>query len=83
MSEEMKREESESRPRPIRPMRGGRGMPVPKGAIKKGTLPRLIKTVFKYYKWQLIVALICIVINSTGFVGIFTNAHRRRNSRGR
>ena len=66
MSEEMKREETGSRSRPIRPMRGGRGMPVPKGAIKKGTLPRLIKTVFKYYKWQLIVALICIVINSTG-----------------
>ena len=66
MSEEMKREETESKPRAIRPMRGGRGMPVPKGAIKKGTLPRLIKTVFQYYKWQLIVALICIVINSTG-----------------
>ncbi len=66
MSEEMKREETQSKPRAIRPMRGGRGMPVPKGAIKKGTLPRLIKTVFQYYKWQLIVALICIVINSTG-----------------
>ena len=66
MSEEMKREQTESKPRPVRPMRGGRGMPVPKGAIKKGTLPRLIKTVFKYYKWQLIVALVCIVINSTG-----------------
>ena len=66
MSEEMKREETQSKPRAIRPMRGGRGMPVPKGAIKKGTLPRLIKTVFQYYKWQLIVALVCIVINSTG-----------------
>ena len=66
MSEEMKRQESESKPRPVRPMRGGRGMPVPKGAIKKGTLPRLIKTVLKYYKWRLIIALICIVINSTG-----------------
>ena len=33
---------------PKGPMRG-RGMPVPKGAIKKGTLGRLIKTVFKYY----------------------------------
>ena len=66
MSEEMKREQTESKPRAIRPMRGGRGMPVPKGAIKKGTLPRLIKTVFQYYKWQLIVALVCIVINSTG-----------------
>ena len=66
MSEEMKREQTESKPRPIRPMRGGRGMPVPKGAIKKGTLPRLIKMVFKNYKWRIIVALICIVINSTG-----------------
>ena len=66
MSEEMKRESTESKPRPIRPMRGGRGMPVPKGAIKKGTFPRLIKTVFKYYKWQLMIALVCIVINSMG-----------------
>ena len=44
----------------------GRGMPVPKGAIKKGTLPRLIKTVFKYYKWQLLVVLGCILLNSLG-----------------
>ncbi|MBQ7370039.1 MAG: ABC transporter ATP-binding protein [Clostridia bacterium] len=48
-----------------RPMRGGRGMPVPKGAIKKGTFPRLIKMLFKHYKWYLVVALICIVINAT------------------
>ena len=63
MSEEMKRQESESKPRPVRPMRGGRGMPVPKGAIKKGTLPRLIKTVFKNYKWQLLIVVVCIFIN--------------------
>ncbi len=55
----------EQKPRAMRPMRG-RGMPVPKGAIKKGTLPRLLKTVFKYYKWQLIIVFICIAINSTG-----------------
>ena len=53
------------KPRAIRPMRG-RGMPVPKGAIKKGTLPRLIKTVFKYYKWQMIVAFVCIFFNAMG-----------------
>ncbi|MBQ8685952.1 MAG: ABC transporter ATP-binding protein [Clostridia bacterium] len=41
-------------------------MPVPKGAIKKGTLPRLIKTVFKYYKWQMIVAFVCIFFNAMG-----------------
>ena len=50
---------------PKGPMRG-RGMPVPKGAIKKGTLGRLLKTVFKYYKWRLIIVLIAIVINSVG-----------------
>ena len=66
MSEEMKREETESKPRPIRPMRGGRGMPVPKGAIKKGTLSRLIKTVLAHYKWQMVVVLVCILINSAG-----------------
>ena len=42
----------EQKPRPMRPMRGGRGMPIPKGAIKKGTMKRLLKGVFKYYKWQ-------------------------------
>lgn len=58
---------SQSNYRPMgRPMRGGRGMPVPKGAIKKGTFPRLIKMLFKHYKWYLVVALICIVINATG-----------------
>ena len=47
------------------PMRGGRGMPVPKGAIKKGTAKRLVQTLFKYYKWHALVALVCILINST------------------
>ncbi|MBQ7368243.1 MAG: ABC transporter ATP-binding protein [Clostridia bacterium] len=65
MSQDEKREET-SRPRPIRPMRGGRGMPVPKGAIKKGTMSRLIKTVLAHYKWQLLVVFVCIIINSTG-----------------
>ncbi len=55
----------ESKPRPIRPMRGGRGMPVPKGAIKKGTTKRLVQTLFKYYKCHVIVALVCVLINST------------------
>ncbi len=55
----------EQKPRAMRPMRG-RGMPVPKGAIKKGTLSRLFKTVLKYYKWQLIFVLVCILINSLG-----------------
>ncbi len=64
MSEERTQEKT-THARPIRPMRG-RGMPVPKGSIKKGTLKRLIKTVFKYYKWQLIVAFICILFNSVG-----------------
>ena len=62
MSEERKYEQ---KPRPMRPMRG-RGMPVPKGAIKKGTLSRLLKTVWKYYKWQLIVVFACIILNSFG-----------------
>ena len=56
----------EQKPRAIRPMRGGRGMPVPKGAIKKGTMKRLLKGVFKYYKWQVIIALICMALNAVG-----------------
>ena len=50
---------------PKGPMRG-RGMPVPKGMIKKGTLGRLIKTAFKYYKWRLIFVIAFIIINSVG-----------------
>ncbi len=50
---------------PKGPMRG-RGMPVPKGAIKKGTLGRLLKTVFKYYKWQMIAIVVCILLSSVG-----------------
>ena len=50
---------------PKGPMRG-RGMPVPKGSIKKGTLARLLKTMFKYYKLRLIVVMVCILISSTG-----------------
>ena len=50
---------------PKGPMRG-RGMPVPKGAIKKGTLGRLIKTVFKYYKFRMILALIFLAFSAVG-----------------
>ena len=50
---------------PKGPMRG-RGMPVPKGMIKKGTLGRLIKTAFKYYKWRLIFVFSFIIISSVG-----------------
>ena len=63
MAEE--RREYEQKPRAIKPMRG-RGMPVPKGAIKKGTLGRLLKTVMKYYKWHMLVIFLCIIVNSMG-----------------
>ena len=51
---------------PKGPMRGGRGMPMPKGAIQKGTFGRLIKTVFKYYKFRTIFALIFLAFSSVG-----------------
>ena len=51
---------SEMKRKPIPPMRG-RGMPVAKGAIKKGTFSRLIKTLFKYYKAQMIIVLVCML----------------------
>ncbi len=50
---------------PKGPMKG-RGMPVPKGSIKKGTLGRLLKTVFKYYKWQMVAVFACILFTSVG-----------------
>ena len=54
-----------ARPMPRGPMRG-RGMPVPKGAIKKGTFTRLIKTIFKYYKTRAIIALTFLMISAAG-----------------
>ena len=72
----MAEEKYEQKPRPIRPMRGGRGMPVPKGAIKKGTLKRLLKGVLKYYKWQVIVALVCMALNSVG--GLVSNVYMKQ-----
>ncbi len=57
---------AETKSKPIPPMRGKRGMPVPKGSIKKGTLSRLLKTLFKYYKWQTIAVLCCIFLNAFG-----------------
>ena len=51
--------------KPIPPMRG-RGMPVPKGTIKKGTFKRLLKTIFKYYKWRVVLAFVCIFFNAIG-----------------
>ena len=55
----------EQKPRAMKPMRG-RGMPVPKGAIKKGTFSRLMKTLFKYYKWRVILVLACIIVSAVG-----------------
>ncbi len=62
MSEEKKYEQ---KPRVVKPMRG-RAMPVPKGAIKKGTFTRLMKMLFKYYKWQMIVVFLCLIFSSLG-----------------
>ncbi|MBQ5930190.1 MAG: hypothetical protein IIX02_05300, partial [Clostridia bacterium] len=50
---------------PKGPMRG-RGMPIPKGAIKKGTMGRLIKTVFKYYPVRIVFALIFLAFSAVG-----------------
>ncbi|MBQ9729535.1 MAG: ABC transporter ATP-binding protein [Clostridia bacterium] len=39
-------------------------MPVPKGAIKKGTFTRLLKLLFKHYKWQVLLVIASIMICS-------------------
>ena len=41
-------------------------MPMPKGSIKKGTLKRLLKTIVKHYKWQLLIVIACMAITSVG-----------------
>ena len=45
----------------------------PKPKIQKGTLKRLLKVLFKGYKWQLSFVLLCIIVSSitTASTGIF------------
>lgn len=49
---------------PKGPMRGR--MPIPKGMIKKGTFGRILKMVFKYYKWQILLVLGCLIFTAAG-----------------
>ena len=59
---------SMGRGKAVSSMRGGWGMPAPRGAVKKGTLKRLLKYAFKYYKWHLITVFVCdcfFLTNST------------------
>ena len=64
MAEERTQNKAPAMPRG--PMRGRHGMPIPKGAIKKGTFGRLFKTVFKHYKWYLIVVIVCLLLSAMG-----------------
>ena len=50
---------------PKGPMRG-RGMPTPKGAIKKGTFGRLMKMLFKYYKSRILLVFACLIFSAAG-----------------
>ena len=59
------------------PMRGRRGMPVPKGAIKKGTFKRLVKYIFKYYKVHIIAVLVCLLFSAAG--GLVSSLFMQKN----
>ncbi|MBQ8885724.1 MAG: ABC transporter ATP-binding protein [Clostridia bacterium] len=52
-------------------------MPIPKGAIKKGTMKRLLKYVFKYYKKHLIVVFICLILSAAG--GLVSSVFMQQN----
>ncbi|MGN1061825.1 MAG: ABC transporter transmembrane domain-containing protein, partial [Candidatus Scatosoma sp.] len=54
-----------------------RGMAMQKGAIKKGTFARLIKYVFKYYKWQLVLVAVCLLISAGG--GLISSLFMQKN----
>lgn len=58
------------------PMRG-RGMSVPQGAVKKGTMKRLVKYIFKYYKWQLFAVFICLILSAAG--GLVSSVFLQKN----
>ena len=52
------------------PPKGFRG---PKPEIKKETFPRLLKMLFKEFKWQLLVVIVCVLLASVAgsSTGIF------------
>jgi len=52
------------------PRQGFKG---PKPKVSKSTLPRLLKQLFKNYKWQLVIVAICLVLSAVGTsaAGIF------------
>ncbi len=58
-------------------MKGKRGMPVPKGAIKKGTAKRLLKYVFSYYKWHILLVFVCLILSATG--GFVSSLFMKKN----
>ena len=41
-------------------------MAVPAGTVKKGTLKRLLKYIFKYYKSALIAVFVCLILSAAG-----------------
>ena len=51
-----------------------------RGKVKKGTMKRLLKRLFKLYPWQLLLSLFCLIFNVFGnlcssiFVSLCTNA---------
>ena len=67
---------AEVKSKPMPPMRGRRGMPVPKEAIKKGTFGRLLKTLMKYYKGRVIAVICCILCSSVG--GLVSTVYMQR-----
>lgn len=44
---------------------------VKRGPVKKGTFGRLVRYLFKYYKWRLIVVLVCIAVS--GLSGVIAS----------
>ncbi len=51
----------------------GPGFKGPKPKVSKGVLPRLLKQLFKTYKWQLAIVAVCVAISAVGSAaaGIF------------
>ena len=54
-------------------MARGPGFKAPRQKVNKATLPRLLKALFKNYKWKLLVVGICLIISAVGgaAAGIF------------
>ena len=54
-----------------------RGKGMPRGEVKKGTMKRLIRYLFKYYKVSIIFVFVCLIVSAAG--GLVSSVFTQKN----